>query len=99
MSIVKGGLVPALKDFPKLNLANLRYGYSAQTTAVAVRDDIRAALPDVLLVAADDIFAELGWVKEKDCRSELVKVNPALMDWGWTMEKVWRMLPPIPNPM
>jgi len=91
VNIIKGGLIPSLKDFPAFNVTNRRYGFSAETTTVLVRDKLQSALPDCLLVEADDIFAELGWVKEK---SELASIQKAVDISDIAFERILNLVAP-----
>ncbi|MGD8922562.1 MAG: Xaa-Pro peptidase family protein [Candidatus Zixiibacteriota bacterium] len=60
----KGDLIAGLSEFPDLNKKNYRYGYSPEYLTVAAAKKLHRSLPDVLLVEADGILAELGWVKD-----------------------------------
>lgn len=64
--IVKGALIAALKDFPLLNRRNRKYGFCSEYLTVAAQKRLKSALPDVLLIEGDKVFAELGWVKSSD---------------------------------
>lgn len=66
VNIVSGTPIAALPDFPLLNSRNRKYGFCSEYLTVAMQNRLRKALPDVLLVEADDVFAELGWVKSRD---------------------------------
>lgn len=61
----KGDLIAGLSEFPQLNQKNAKYGYSSSHLSVADRDRLQAALPEVLLVPADKLLSNLGWVKDK----------------------------------
>ena len=71
--VVKSGLVSSLKDFPALNVTNRRYGFSSETTTVSLLKQLERALPDCLLVAANGVFTELSWVKDKSELASIVK--------------------------
>jgi len=60
-----GDLVTTLSEYSQLGRPNIRLGYSATFTSVAVLERIRMALPQALLVSADDVLSDLGWVKDK----------------------------------
>jgi Xaa-Pro aminopeptidase len=62
----KGDLVACLSEFPKLDKKNIRYGFTSQSLAVAAKEQLNTVLPDALLVPADGLVAELGWVKDRD---------------------------------
>jgi len=89
--VVKSGLVSSLKDFPALNVTNRRYGFSSETTTVSLRKQLERALPDCLLVAADGVFAELGWVKDK---SELVSIVKAVDIADIAYERILNLVAP-----
>lgn len=62
----KGDLIAGLAEFGEFSKKkNLRYGYSEGSLPVSGLNRLRKALPDALLVGADDLLFDLGWVKEK----------------------------------
>lgn len=78
VQIVKGALIAALADLPSLNAKNRKYGFCAEYLTVAAQNRIRRALPDVLLIEADKVFSQLGWVKSSDeikSITEAVKIS------------------------
>jgi len=89
--IVKGGKVAALKDFPALKAKNRRFGYCAETTTMAVHKQLETSLSGCLLVAADDVFAKLGWVKEK---SELASITKAVEIADIAYERILNLVAP-----
>jgi len=91
VSIVKGGLISSLKDFPTFNVTNRRYGFSAEMTTVLIRDQLQRALPDCLLVEADEIFGELGWVKEK---TEIESIQKAVDVSDIAFERILNLIAP-----
>ena len=91
VAIVKNGLIPSLKDFPAFNAVNRRYGFSAETTTVTVLGQLQSVLPDSLLVAADFLFAEIGWVKEK---AELVSIQKAVDISDIAFERILNLVAP-----
>ena len=62
----RGDLVACLEQYPKLNKRNLRYGFSAQALSVAAREQLKISLSEALMVPADGLVAQLGWVKERE---------------------------------
>ncbi|MEE8576969.1 MAG: aminopeptidase P family N-terminal domain-containing protein, partial [candidate division Zixibacteria bacterium] len=62
----KGDLASELSDYPKFNRNNIRLGYVGSSMTVTERNKLQMALPDVLLVSADSVVAETGWVKEPE---------------------------------
>jgi Xaa-Pro aminopeptidase len=63
---VSSGLIAALADFPKLNVKNRVYGIEHEYVTLTTRKQIAGILPDCVLVEADSIMIDLGWVKEKE---------------------------------
>jgi Xaa-Pro aminopeptidase len=61
-----GDLVVYLGKMKDFNRENARFAFAPEQMTVAQRNRLQLALPDVLLVAADHLVAELGWVKESD---------------------------------
>jgi Xaa-Pro aminopeptidase len=63
---VRGEAIGGLKDFPHLDSANRRYGYSGESLTVSAKGRLQKSLPYSLLIGADGILRELGWVKDRD---------------------------------
>lgn len=61
----KGDLVAGLSQFDEFKKKNFRYGYSESSMSVAALERLRGTLSEALLVGADDLLFDLGWVKEK----------------------------------
>jgi Xaa-Pro aminopeptidase len=61
----KGDLIAGLGEFDEFKKKNIRFGYSAGTLPVGALERLRKSLPDALLVGADEVLSDLGWVKEK----------------------------------
>lgn len=89
--IVKGDKATSLKDFPALRIKNRRYGFSCETMRISVQKKIESALPDCLLVAADKVFAQLGWVKDK---SELACITKAVEIGDIAYERILNLVAP-----
>ncbi|UCE25307.1 MAG: aminopeptidase P family protein [Candidatus Zixiibacteriota bacterium] len=62
--IIKGDPTGTIKDFPKFNVKNHRLGFNGEYLTVSARERLMKGLPRAILVPADSIFTELGWVKE-----------------------------------
>lgn len=62
--MTKGDLVACLSEFAPLMKKNLKFGISGQHLSVAGREKLMSVLPDALIVSADYVLAELGWVKD-----------------------------------
>ncbi len=91
VSILKSSKLGGLKDYKELVGKNLRLGYHAGTVTVAMIDQIKEALPDCLMIAANNVFAELGWIKDKD---ELVNIQKAVDISDIAFERVVNLVAP-----
>ncbi|RKX24639.1 MAG: Xaa-Pro dipeptidase [Candidatus Zixiibacteriota bacterium] len=89
--VVRRGAIGALKDFPEFNIKNRRYGFSGEHLSVTDRDLIQKNLPDVLLVAADAILAEMGWIKEPE---ELASIRKAVEISDTAFERILNLITP-----
>ncbi|MBD3258627.1 M24 family metallopeptidase [candidate division GN15 bacterium] len=87
----KGEAIAALKEYEHLNVKNRRYGISAEHLTLAARDRLQKSVPDSLLIPADDILAELGWVKEK---SEINLIKKAVKISDTAFERILPMIEP-----
>ena len=88
---VKGPTVPRLADYPHLNVKNRRYGIATDALTVAGYKRLQKALPDCLLVPADDLFGELGWVKEK---AEISLIKKAVKIGDTAFERILNLIQP-----
>jgi len=88
---VKGALTEVLKDFPELSARNRRYGYATETTAVAALRQLEKTLAECLLVPADHVFSQLGWVKEKE---ELTAITRAVEIADLAYERILNLVAP-----
>jgi Xaa-Pro aminopeptidase len=91
VSIVKRNLVAGLKDFPKLNAKNRTYAFSSEYLTVALKEKLQEVLPDSLLVPADSILVDLGWVKDKD---EIASITKAVEVSDLAFERILNMIAP-----
>jgi len=91
VSIVKRNLVADLKEFPKLNAKNRTYAFSSEHLTVAQKEKLQKVLPDSLLVPADSILADLGWVKDKD---EIASITKAVEISDLAFERILSMIAP-----
>ena len=66
VNMVKVGPLQALKDVSTLAVKNARYGINTEYLTVAQKAMLEKSLPKALLVKADDIFTQLGWIKDTD---------------------------------
>ena len=87
----KGDLIACLTKFPQLNKKNVKYGYSSSHLSVADRDRLQAALPEALLVPADKLLSNLGWVKDK---KEVELIARAVEIGDTAFERVLNLIQP-----
>jgi Xaa-Pro aminopeptidase len=91
VSIVQREPVAALKDFPRLNVKNRKYAFSAEYLTVAQKEKLQQALPDSLFISADRILAELGWVKESN---EIASIKKAVEISDLAFERILNVVKP-----
>jgi Xaa-Pro aminopeptidase len=89
--IVTGAKTAALKEFPALTGRNLRLGFDPGTTTQAVFEQIRKSLPGALLVPADAVMVELGWVKDPD---EVALIQKAVDISDVAFERILNLVKP-----
>jgi Xaa-Pro aminopeptidase len=89
--IVTGAKIPALSEYPEFGRPNFRLGYHTGTVTVASVEHIKKILPNALLVPADGLFAEQGWVKDK---SELVSITKAVRIADVAFERILCLVAP-----
>jgi Xaa-Pro aminopeptidase len=87
----KGSKLDFLKDIKELTGKNLRFGYHAGTMTVAVMNQIGEKLPGWLMISAEKVFAELGWVKDKD---ELISIRKAVDISDIAFERILNLVAP-----
>lgn len=88
---VNGEAIRALKDFPHLNKVNHRYGVSMDALSVSGRDRLQHSLPDSLLIPADGLFEELGWVKDS---TEIAAIKKAVRISDTAFERILNLIQP-----
>ncbi len=91
VSIIKQDPIDSLKDFPRLNTRRYRYGYNSEYLTVARLNKLGKVLPDALLVPADKLMADLGWVKEKN---EIASIKKAVSISDLAFERVLNLVAP-----
>ncbi|MFH1373955.1 MAG: Xaa-Pro peptidase family protein [bacterium] len=91
VSIIKRDPVDSLMDFPRLNARRCRYGYNSEYLTVARLNRLGQALPDAIMVPADKLMADLGWVKEK---SEIASIKKAVSVSDLAFERVLNLVAP-----
>ena len=91
VSIVKGDPTACLKDFPKLNAKNRTYGYDPETTTVGARERLSSVLSQSILVPDNGLFAEMGWIKDRD---ELASIKKAVEISDLAFERIINLIAP-----
>lgn len=71
--ILKKRSTAALEDFPQYNKKNARFGYPASYLSVAELNILKEKWQNVIPIPSDEVFKELGWVKDKDEVSSITK--------------------------
>jgi Xaa-Pro aminopeptidase len=89
--LIKASPISSLLDFPEFNVRNKRYGFTAEYLSVSTHELLAQVLPDVLLVKADSVFAQLGWVKDK---SELANIERAVKIADTALSRVLQLVVP-----
>ncbi len=90
-SIIKGVPTAALKEFPKFNVKNRKYGYNGEYLTVVGLNSLKKDIPGAIFVAADSIFADLGWVKDSE---EIANIARAAEIGDIAFERVLPLLKP-----
>ncbi|MCX6835132.1 MAG: Xaa-Pro peptidase family protein [candidate division Zixibacteria bacterium] len=91
VEIVTGAKIAALKEHSEFGRQNLRLGYHNGTMTVAILEQIESTLPDCLMISADKVFAELGWVKD---HGELASITKAVRIADVAYERILCMVAP-----
>jgi len=89
--IIKGDPTGTLKDFPQFNVKNRCYGFNGEYLTVSGRGRLEKALDKAIMVPADAIFTELGWVKEKE---EIASITRAVKISDTAFERVLPLVRP-----
>jgi Xaa-Pro aminopeptidase len=71
--ILKKRSTAALEDFPQYNTKNARIGYPASYLSVAELNIFKEKWQNVIPIPSDEVFKELGWVKDKDEINSITK--------------------------
>ncbi len=88
---VSSGLIASLADFPKLNVKNRIYGIEHTYVTLTTKKQIAGMLPDCVLVEADSIMTDLGWVKEKE---EIKYITKAVEIADTAYERILQLVRP-----
>lgn len=91
VKVVRGSKIAALKEHAEFGGKNLRIGYHAGTMTFAIAELLRKTLPESLLVPAESVFAELGWVKDT---SELASIQKAVDISDLAFERILGLVTP-----
>lgn len=66
VTISSGDSFSTIKDQSTLTSKNLRVGFSGEFVSVSMQERMAKQLPHALLVNADAVLADLGWVKDAE---------------------------------
>ncbi len=91
VNIVKGDPIAALKDFKRYTEKNVRIGYNGEYLPVSGKERIEKMLPSALMVSADSMFTELGWVKD---REELNNISEAVRISDIAFDRILPLIQP-----
>ena len=91
VAIVKGDPVACLKDFPRLNAKNRTYGYDLETITMGAKQRLEGVLSQCVLVPDGSLFAELGWIKDRD---ELASIKKAVEISDLAFERIVNIIAP-----
>lgn len=91
INIIKVDPTVALKDFPGFNISNMRYGFNGEYVNVTAKKRIGESLSKALLVPADNLFTDLGWVKEPE---EIKYITKAVSISDLAFERILGMIAP-----
>jgi Xaa-Pro aminopeptidase len=91
VEIVSGAKIAALKEHSEFGRQNLRLGYHDGTMTVAILEQIKKTLPDCLMISADKVFAELGWIKDQ---GEIASITKAVRIADVAYERILCLVAP-----
>ncbi len=91
VTISKGDSFTAIKDQPSLKAKNLRVGFSGEFVSVSARERLVKYLPDALLVNADSVLSDLGWVKDSE---EIAHIKKAAAIADVAFERILNIVKP-----
>lgn len=89
--IIATDLSASIKDLKKVNIKNGVFGYSGEYLTVAKLKQFRDAMPNVHLIETNDVFTELGWVKETE---EIDNITKACAIGDIAFERVLNIIKP-----
>jgi len=88
---IKSLPIAALKNFPQFNVRNRKYGFTGEYLTVTSREQLTKVLSETLLVNADNVLAQLGWVKDK---SELSNIEKAVKISDTALARILQLVVP-----
>jgi Xaa-Pro aminopeptidase len=88
---VTGGMIAFLGKVPNLSARNRRYGITTECLTLANHKRLQEALPSCLLIPADDLLTDLGWVKDKD---EVGYITKAVQIGDIAFERILNIVKP-----
>lgn len=77
MVMPKGDLIACLAQYPQYNRKNFKLGFTHGTMSVAGLEKLKKAVPAAIVVPADSVLDELGWVKDAEeiaCITKAVRI-------------------------
>ncbi len=80
-----------LKDIKKLAEKNVRIGIDGEHVTLSGQENLKSILPDALLIPAQSVLTELGWVKD---RSEIASIKKACAISDKAFEYILGMIEP-----
>ena len=89
--VEKGDLITRLAEFERLNEVNVRYGFASQYLTVDERNRLVHALPKAIVVKADAVINDLGWVKDS---AELKAIKKAVQISDTAFERILGLIEP-----
>lgn len=91
VTITQGDSFTAIKDQSLLKTKNLRVGYSGSYLTVSTYQRLHEYLPGALLVNADSVLNELGWVKDVE---DLANIKKAVAISDVAFERILNLVKP-----
>jgi len=89
--IITTELSASIKDLKKVNVKNGVFGYSSEYLTIAKLKQFRDAMPNVHLIETNEVFTELGWVKETE---EIDNITKACAIGDVAFERVLNIVKP-----
>jgi len=91
VEIIKRNPIASLKEYPRFNVKNRRYGFDPNSLTISGRENLQKSVPDSILVPAGEMFSEMGWVKNKE---EIACIQKAAEISDIAFERIINMVTP-----